>query len=118
MSTPPLLTFGEVLRRYRLAAGLSQEELAERAHLSREAISALERGNRRAPRKETIDLLAEALALTEAERATFDAAARQHRVTNQQAPAAPPPTDAPDDLPIASLETAHPSEDGPTRSSH
>src|SRR5215467_2480740 len=101
MSTLPVVTFGALLRRYRLAAGLSQEDLAERAHLSREAISALERGNRRAPRKETIDLLAEALALTESERATFDAAARQHRVANLQAPAVPTPSGAPDDLEIA-----------------
>lgn len=119
---PPLFSFGEVLRRSRLAAGLSQEDLAERAHLSREAISALERGHRRAPRKETIDLLAEALALTESERATFDAAARQHRVANPQASAVPTPSDAPDDRPIALPETAHPSEDGPPddpqRSSH
>jgi branched-chain amino acid transport system substrate-binding protein len=118
MSISPRFSFGEVLRRNRLAAGLSQEDLAERAHLSREAISALERGNRRAPRKETINLLAEALALTEAERATFDAAARQHRVANKQASALPTPADAPDDLQIESPETAHPSEDGPTLSSH
>jgi transcriptional regulator with XRE-family HTH domain len=37
-------TFGDLLRRYRLAAGLTQEELAEQAHLSPRAISDLERG--------------------------------------------------------------------------
>jgi transcriptional regulator with XRE-family HTH domain len=36
--------FGEVLRRYRLAAGLTQEELAARSQMSPHAISDLERG--------------------------------------------------------------------------
>jgi DNA-binding XRE family transcriptional regulator len=36
--------FGRLLRRFRLAAGLSQEALAERARMSIEGISALERG--------------------------------------------------------------------------
>ena len=39
--------FGRLLRQHRLAAGLSQEELAERAGLSRRGISDLERGVRR-----------------------------------------------------------------------
>ena len=77
MSTLPSGTVAGLLRRHRLAAGLSQEELAERAHLSREAISALERGTRRAPRQETIDLLADALGLTSAERALLHATARR-----------------------------------------
>jgi DNA-binding XRE family transcriptional regulator len=37
-------SFGELLRQHRLAACLTQEELAERARLSAETISALERG--------------------------------------------------------------------------
>ena len=41
--------FGEVLRGLRVAAGLSQEELAERAQLSRHTISNLERGAAEAP---------------------------------------------------------------------
>lgn len=36
--------FGALLKRYRLAAGLSQQALAERARLSARAISAYERG--------------------------------------------------------------------------
>lgn len=79
MSASSPSDFGEFLRHARLAAGLSQEELAERAHLSREAIGALERGDRRTPRKATVDLLAEALALTISERAAFEAAARTSR---------------------------------------
>ncbi len=77
MSTLPSLSFGALLRRYRQAAGLTQEELAERARLSRDAIDTLERGIRRTPRKATLALLAEALALSAAERARLEAAARQ-----------------------------------------
>jgi branched-chain amino acid transport system substrate-binding protein len=79
-------TFASLLRRYRQAAGLTQEELAERARLSVQAIGALERGDRRAPRKETIELLAEALSLTEPERAAFEASARQREQADQATP--------------------------------
>src|SRR5215831_16352002 len=106
MSIPPPASFGALLRRYRLAAGLSQEDLAERAHLSREAIGALERGDRRAPRKDTIDLLAEALSLTEPERAAFEAAGRQHRVANSLAATLSTPEARP-------LATTSPPEAGP-----
>lgn len=51
---PPALTFGQMLRRYRLNRGLSQEHLAELAELSVEAVSTLERGRRQAPRTDTI----------------------------------------------------------------
>ena len=45
MNTPEARgAFGLLLRRHRTAAGLSQEELAERAGWSRRAISDLERG--------------------------------------------------------------------------
>src|SRR5947209_16430817 len=44
---PP--TFGELLRRHRVAAGLSQEALAERTGLSVDAIGLLERGGAAAP---------------------------------------------------------------------
>ena len=56
-------TFADLLRHYRLAAGLSQGALAQTAGLSARAIRALERGERRAPHRETIRHLAEALAL-------------------------------------------------------
>lgn len=68
--------FGEVLRRLRSAASFSQEELAERAGLSRAGISDLERGSRRYPRLETVRMLADALALPDDERAALVAAAR------------------------------------------
>jgi ribosome-binding protein aMBF1 (putative translation factor) len=58
---PQHSSFGELLRRYRVAAGLSQEALAEQARLSVRGISDLERGLSRTPRRETVALLAEAL---------------------------------------------------------
>ena len=67
--------FGMLLRHYRLAAGLSQEALAERARMSTEGISALERGYRRTPQRETLSLLAGALALNDERREEFEAAA-------------------------------------------
>jgi len=91
MGSLPPTTFASLLRRYRQAAGLTQEELAERARLSIQAIGALERGDRQSPRKETIALLAEALALTEPERAAFEAAARQQRVANPTTSTPPTP---------------------------
>jgi non-specific serine/threonine protein kinase len=63
------------LRRLRLAAGLSQESLAEQAHLSGDAIAALERGRTSAPRAETIGLIARALKLSPTERNQLAAAA-------------------------------------------
>ena len=61
--TAPAPSFSALLKRYRLAAGLTQEELAERAGLSVRAISDLERGLHRSPQKETVNLLADALRL-------------------------------------------------------
>lgn len=73
-------SFGPVLRRLRRAAGMSQEELAERAHLSVESIGALERGRRRAPYRETIRLIADALELSDAGRQELQAAAKPARL--------------------------------------
>jgi sugar lactone lactonase YvrE/transcriptional regulator with XRE-family HTH domain len=67
--------FGDLLIGHRSTARLTQDELAERANLSVEAVSALERGLRRTPRKDTVYRLADALQLSEAERAIFLAAA-------------------------------------------
>ena len=57
--------FAERLRQLRLAIGLTQEELAERAGMSRDAISALEGGRRRHPHPQTVRALATALGLSE-----------------------------------------------------
>ena len=59
--------FGASLRGYRLSAGLTQEELAERAGLSARGIQDLERGVRRAPHADTARRLASALELTDAQ---------------------------------------------------
>ena len=67
--------FGTLLRRYRLAAGLTQEALAERAGVSLDGISALERGYRRSPQRDTLALLAGALALSDEQGRAFEAAA-------------------------------------------
>ncbi len=64
--------FGTLLRHYRLAAGLSQQALAERAGMSTEGVSALERGFRRTPQRETLALLAGALALDGENRHEFE----------------------------------------------
>ena len=77
-------SFGDLLRRYRVAAGLTQAELAERAGLSRRAIGALETGERLSPHRETITLLADALGLHAAERTQLEDAARPSRPTATQ----------------------------------
>src|SRR3954454_11800262 len=61
MATEPPTTFGDWLRRYRLAAGLTQELLAERAGLSVRGISDLERGRRSSPYYGTVRMIADAL---------------------------------------------------------
>ena len=63
--------FGPLLRRYRSAAGLTQEELAERAEISVRAVSDLERGVNSAPRPYTVRRLADALDLSPEDRALF-----------------------------------------------
>jgi LuxR family maltose regulon positive regulatory protein len=77
MVTVETVDFGTLLRRHRLAAGWTQEELAERANLSPRAIGSLERGNRHAPYPHTLRQLATALELTGEELAAFEAAGRR-----------------------------------------
>ena len=67
--------FGELLRGYRRAAGYSQEALAELAGLSVGAIAALEQGIRRAPHRDTVDAIADALDMPQATRLEFEKAA-------------------------------------------
>lgn len=90
-TNPADQTFGDLLRRYRLHANLSQEALAERAGLSAHGISALERGVNRTAQRETMLRLADALALSGADRAAFlDAASRRTPSTNPPLPATLP----------------------------
>ena len=71
------LTLGEYLRRHRLRAGMTQQELAEHAGLSVRAVSDLERGVRRLPYRDTLQRLADALDLAADERTTLLAAGRR-----------------------------------------
>jgi predicted ATPase/tetratricopeptide (TPR) repeat protein/DNA-binding XRE family transcriptional regulator len=82
-------SFGSLLREFRLAAGLSQELLAEHAHMSSGGISMLERGARRAPRRDTVAVLADALSLCTADRERLQAAAHQPPQPRRRVNAAP-----------------------------
>src|SRR5918911_396559 len=73
--------FGALLRAYRVAAGLSQEELAERAHLSQRTISDLERGVTTAPYRDTVAQLADALELAASDRAALEDAVHRARAS-------------------------------------
>ena len=76
MTEQPALSFAVLLRRLRMDAWLTQEELAEAAGLSPRSVSDLERGIHRTARKDTAGLLADALGLAGAVRVSFVAAAR------------------------------------------
>jgi predicted ATPase/transcriptional regulator with XRE-family HTH domain len=85
-------SFGSRLRRLREAAGLTQEELAERAGLSPMAIGMLERGQRRRPYPHTVQALGAALGISEEELAELAASVpRRGRTLSQPAPSLPVP---------------------------
>lgn len=90
--------FGTLLARLRAGAGMSQEELAERAGLSAHAISALERGTRTHPYPHTVRSLADALELPDEDRTAFIASVPGRRrtpsETHREAPSSPIPQDA------------------------
>ncbi len=96
MDTDRPESFGRLLRRHRLMAGLTQEELAARAGVSPRSISEIERGTMHRPRRDTLRLLVEALDLAPQER---DALQKALRVR-------PAPTDpAPPSVPAPSVST-------------
>ncbi len=68
--------FAMLLRQSRADAGLTQEELAERAQLSPKAVSSLERGIRKRPHRVTVALLCDALQLSDEGRVALERAAR------------------------------------------
>ena len=72
-------SFAGLLKRHRVAAGLSQEALAERAGVSVDTISYLERGVRHAPQKATLDLLIDALMPDDDARRRLEEAAKLAR---------------------------------------
>ena len=71
MSPEQQSSFGRRLRQLREVGGLTQEELAGRAGLTPNAISDLERDRRRRPYPHTVRSLADALSLSEDERAAL-----------------------------------------------
>jgi predicted ATPase/DNA-binding XRE family transcriptional regulator len=75
-------SLGSLLRRYRQSAGLTQEQLAERAGLSRRGIGDIERGARLVPYAHTIDCLAAGLGLPESEHASLVQAAQAQKAAS------------------------------------
>ncbi|WP_094191685.1 helix-turn-helix domain-containing protein [Streptomyces katrae] len=94
--------FGAHLRGRRSAAGLTQEELAERSGLSVRAIRDLEHGRVARPRRETLRLLATALGLPEEEGEELLRRARQ-----ALPPARPGPVEAESPVASAAMAPAH-----------
>lgn len=93
--------FGTHLRRLRVERGLSQLELAERANMSVEAISALERGVRKRPQAGTVDLLGAALALDHDQlRALREVSRSAPRAVARATPAAAATDAASNNLPL------------------
>ncbi|MEU2615070.1 helix-turn-helix domain-containing protein [Micromonospora sp. NPDC007271] len=90
----------DLLRGHRLAAGLTQAELAGRAGVGVRTVRDLERGRSARPQRTTVDLLADALGLTGDARQEFRAAAR---------PAPPAPRPAAGHFPVDASrpETRH-----------
>src|SRR5580658_10520651 len=95
MGSAGLSDFGPVLRRRRLAAGLTQEELAVRAGLSVRALRDLERGTTTRPYRNSIGKLADALTLGDAERAEFMRIHRPAAGSLRPEPARPVPRQLP-----------------------
>ncbi|HVT69774.1 MAG TPA: helix-turn-helix domain-containing protein, partial [Trebonia sp.] len=93
--------FGVLLRRHREAAGLTQEDLAERSGLSVRAISDLERGRTKRPYPGSVQSLARALELDDQAADEFRRAARAKVST-----VSPVPPDAPRQLPAAPRDFA------------
>jgi transcriptional regulator with XRE-family HTH domain len=74
MASAEKASFGQLLRRYRVAAGLTQEELAAQSGLGVRTISDLERGVSRRAHPSTLAQLAEALKIPPGELNTLEAA--------------------------------------------
>ena len=85
-SKPP--RFSSLLRHHRRAAGLTQEDLAERAGLSPRTVSDLERGLKSTPQAATLEMLMGALELSDEDRRGLTASIPQRRRPRFE-PAAP-----------------------------
>ena len=94
MAKQPVGGFAGLLQRLRVRAGMTQDELARTAEVSPRTVSDLERGINRTARKDTAELLADALGLTGHEQEQFLAAARGKPTAAVQAARAKAPAEA------------------------
>ena len=85
--------FSAVLREARLAAGMTQEDLAARSGLSARAISDLERARTRRPYFRSVGLLADALGAPESVLAELHGAAHRARRNHERVPSLAPTGD-------------------------
>jgi predicted ATPase/DNA-binding XRE family transcriptional regulator len=83
---------GTLLKDHRASAGMTQEELAEKAEVSARTVSDVERGLRTRVYRDTAGRLAEALGLAGAQRIEFEVAARGRASGSGSGPAPPLPT--------------------------
>jgi len=96
--------FGAFLRKHRLRAGISQEDLAGRAGVSKETVSSLERGITLWPYRDSVQRLIAPLNLTPAEKAQMEAAAeRPGRPRGDQRKNVPDPAALSSDTPRDNL---------------
>src|SRR5438552_905500 len=96
---PASATFGDLLRQYRLAAGLTQAGLAERAGLSVHGIQKLERGATH-PYRDTAQRLIRALRLEADDKVRLQAAVAPVRRHNPAASSPSSEDAAHDNLPV------------------
>ena len=94
LDTPPTqpVAFGLRLRTLREAAGLTQEELAEKAALTAYAVSALERGRRLRPYPHTVRSLADALQVSDEDRALLLSSIPPRTAPRPRSPEPPAPS--------------------------
>jgi len=82
--------FGTLLKHFRGRSYLTQARLAERAGLSVAAIAKLERGERQAPRGDTVQILVRALQLPAQDQRALEGAARYRTYPAHLAAPIPP----------------------------
>ena len=87
--------FADVLRRFRLRAGLTQEMLAERARVGVATIAALEQGLRHRPYPNTLAAIKEALGLNPSDAAMLLLSASEVPVRSRTTRHSPPPQHTP-----------------------
>jgi predicted ATPase/DNA-binding XRE family transcriptional regulator len=87
-----------LLKSFRVQAGLSQQMLADRALISVQAVSALERGYRKVPYRKTLERIADALSLSTEARAALELSARRARGSRLAEQEVSPPHNLPRQL--------------------